>query len=1228
MALQDLRNLTNRKPLTLVELKLDKCALTYGVGNCRAVMEGNALTYSILPGSTLGWTNLGLSGVDQRGGNGAGLLSPEGRRDFTVLYEGGVTGEHRTSQTVKPILTDNTTHTFSCYLRALGRDRAALSFVSKANALFRADFLLTGAGTVTSVSGGATATITSLPNSWYRCTISMSSGSGATTPSVRINLLDGSGAISYAPSFGSIRVFGPQLTATVGAVQYAPTRENTRVPHLSKCYNTFLTCRDPEQFDTGDVDFSTSNYLQHNGSNHGIAANTQYLVISFGFRPDINEFITTNGVIFQAISISALRTRFFILYNPNTGVLTIQGFNTAGSLVVSYSSGTSIGIGYLSVTVLINTSSVDGNISRVYVNDKLTGTFSQTANSLIDLAGCTSWQVGDSFLSGQMSHFAMWAGLRVKAGQVSARRAFVRSGGAPEQFGEDGSATTGAVPQIYLRGPADKFRLNRGSGSDFVVVNALSMPPAPFPGSGFLLGTKVAHLFSEANSDLPAGLHAFPCIDPGNVTLAPTVLAPDKGLGQRASLTVKLRDFPYHDIGIDPYLDERGFDQEAQGTFFGRLLARQRISIINRPVTVLVGYNDGTFDEANFERRQYEVDRIDGPDAKGDISLVAKDPLKRIIERKAQAPFPSKGSLASDITSVSTSASLLPAGIGNSDYPTSGHVRIGQEVCSFTRSADTLTLVRARYNTVAEAHEAGDLVQLCLEYVGQRPGDLVYDLITTYGGVPPRYIDKNEWDAEVDSFIIRLYSALITQPTPVDTLVKELTEQTPTYIWWDERFARIRYRAMKAPSVTPVLIDEATGQVADSLKGKEEQELRVSQVWVFFGIFNPTKTLTDPTNFSNLYVNGDLESESDPAYGTPSIKKIFSRWIESLNKPAAEDITKNLLARYSRSPRTAELTVDAKDAGLWTGDLFTLTSRVFQTETGLPEQIVMQVMEARDKVNGHSVTYKGQEYKAAVVDNVRRIIIASDYVLDPITGVPGINIRTAHDRLYGPPEGPVEVEVIVESGVILGSASPFTPALTRGVFPTGSTIKVFNYGRIQGAGGKGGQGGRADAGGNYIGDAGDPGEKGGDAIDSSAGPITLQVVGEIFAGGGGGGGGGSGNDGGDAHTGSGGGGGQGFTEKVGSSRIGGRGGPSGGYGDDGIGIAGADATSNLPGAGGTRTSDGQSAAGGNGGAAGVAGASGQSSSAAGGVGGAAGRAIVGVTNVTFVGSGTIIGAQI
>ena len=181
--------------------------------------------------------------------------------------------------------------------------------------------------------------------------------------------------------------------------------------------------------------------------------------------------------------------------------------------------------------------------------------------------------------------------------------------------------------------------------------------------------------------------------------------------------------------------------------------------------------------DLNFEKRTYFLDGFDGIDASGIVKITAKDILKLAGDDRSVCPKPSVGKINADINNSATTATLTPTGVGALDYPASGYIRIGSEVCSFTRSGDVLTIVRGLKGTAATEHKSGDTVQLCQEYAGQTVQNIVYDLLVNFCGIDGGYLDLINWNAEQAAYLTRLYSALITAPTGVSKLLTELCEQ-------------------------------------------------------------------------------------------------------------------------------------------------------------------------------------------------------------------------------------------------------------------------------------------------------------------------------------------------------------------------------------------------------------------------------------------------------------------
>ena len=586
----------------------------------------------------------------------------------------------------------------------------------------------------------------------------------------------------------------------------------------------------------------------------------------------------------------------------------------------------------------------------------------------------------------------------------------------------------------------------------------------------------VTYRFCEARSDLPVGLNSIPCLK--SVTTAPTKLDIGGGLGQRSSASLSLQDFTHHDRGYDPYIADRV--APAQGTFWGRFRARNPY-YYGRVCRIKTGYlTDAGVDEANLVTRTYVIESFAGPDLGGKVQITVKGLLKLADDERAQAPAPSSGVLASAIDADDTAATLSPAGIGDDEYPASGFVRMGREVCAFTRTADALTLTRQQWNTEASEHDENETVQLCLEYDSQRLDDICSDLLITYAGVPSGYIPTADWADEVDTYLPRSYSARITEPTGVKQLLTELVQQAPFYLWDDERDAQIKMRAIRGPDADSPILSDDQHFIAGSISITDKQDQWVSQVWVYIGQIDPTESLDKTGNYRQLVITADPASEAPETYNSKSVRKLYSRWLTS--KSAAQDLGNQLIDRFGETPRQLQFTLDAKDYTWWTGDVFRLQTRLAQAVDGSDAVLTAQIIEAAEAKVAHQFKYTALAFRYSTPSGVARVITISADTYD-------FDLLAAYTALYGAPTTPVTLSCVIEIDVSVGQDAATAAFIVSG-FPMGSTLSLENNGRIQG---RGGDGSPTNVGGD-----------GGTALLVEQ-AIAVDNPGEIWGGGGGGG---------------------------------------------------------------------------------------------------------------------------
>ena len=392
--------------------------------------------------------------------------------------------------------------------------------------------------------------------------------------------------------------------------------------------------------------------------------------------------------------------------------------------------------------------------------------------------------------------------------------------------------------------------------------------------------------FALPTDYLPPEIDCIPNIT--NVSFTPMLVSLGKDLGQRAKISVTFFDHR-HIFDGEPY---------SQGTFWGKWRGRYGTKLRGCPLRIIRGAVGQAL--AGMDIRHYVVDASAGPDPNnGTFVIEAKDILKFADSDRAQAPVLSNGSLAGSITISATSATLSPAGIGNAEYPASGHLSLGgKEIVSFTRAADALTIVRGQLGSVASAHAAGDRAQIVLRYTGNDPANIIHDLLTNYAGVDASYINLAEWQAETAANLGVIYARTIAEPVSVNKLVAEMIEQGVLALWWDDRALKVRLAVLREIATDTAAFTEAN-IIAGSMQVSEQPGTRISQIWTYYGTRDPTNLGAQEDNFRAALADVDLVKELE--YGSSEIVKINGTWIET--EAAAERLNAIQLSRFKDPPR-------------------------------------------------------------------------------------------------------------------------------------------------------------------------------------------------------------------------------------------------------------------------------------------------------------------------------------
>lgn len=585
-------------------------------------------------------------------------------------------------------------------------------------------------------------------------------------------------------------------------------------------------------------------------------------------------------------------------------------------------------------------------------------------------------------------------------------------------------------------------------------------------------------------------------ITPGQINIG----AMDRNVspfGRRNVADLTFEDHPSLDIGQDPYFEERisgeaqgdgiGYNPEERGTYWPKWLARNPFHS---------GYEATLYRGAvgqpveDMQRFNYVIDQISGPDDNGGVSMTLKDLFSRVTERKAKLPKASRGELANDLPEGETGSFnvKVPGGTDiNEEYPASGafRVTIGSEVIRVTRSGTTFSIQqRADIGTRLDSHDADDTVQLVYSQEGESSGQITRNLLVEGTIVRDEQIPLDDWLEQSGSF---RYTAHIVKPTPVEDLIGELSEQAGFTVYPEISTGMIRLRALEPQVGASATLTEIRDVLDDGVDKRRRQDTRVSQVWVYFGLIDPTEDLDDNTNFRTRLIRGDLASESDEQYGNPAIREVYSRWIPQFGRGEAQNVGDRILSLYRDPPLSASFNLAVTRTLPFTlAERFNITLDREQGFTGLAQKLSMvpiQIMRSQDRL-----MIAAQELRFFTPpDEARNLFIDND--------TQNFNLRDAHDGQFGPAVSGDEINCFINA--VVGSEGATTISFDTGDWPAGVTINLILSadGVLAGRGGDAGPRNLSD-------DRGFPGHL---ALRVRV-PVNVDNGGVIGGGGGGGGG--------------------------------------------------------------------------------------------------------------------------
>lgn len=440
---------------------------------------------------------------------------------------------------------------------------------------------------------------------------------------------------------------------------------------------------------------------------------------------------------------------------------------------------------------------------------------------------------------------------------------------------------------------------------------------------------------------------------------------PEDGLGKRASITATLIDAPHDDIAFDPYLSTRTTPAMQRGTFWPRFRARWPY-YNGRHVKWYRGFVHEPFSLANCVEMNYIGTELKGW-GRGQIQLVAKDPLVMADDDASQYPPRSTGLLSAALLAASTPTQIDIVTDRATEYdiqswePSYSAVRIGDEVIKYTTVATITGGVRLsgltfggfdQYESERQDHDAGDEVQKCAHFQNMRPIDVFQVLLEDGAGIPAAYIPYAEWLSEATTWIAGYrITRLVCEPEGVKASLKELIPQTSTWaLWWDEQSSEIKYRVVRPPDLTEVVatLNDDQNIIAGSTKCLDDTDRLLNEVYVTLGQRNPVKKIDDAGNYRAGFITIDADSQSDRQAGVRRTRTIWGRWQPTGNRAELQAIVDRMLLNRSEVPLRFELAVDRKDDDIMTGDYVDLTTFTAPDMLGESRTVRCRVLASRN----------------------------------------------------------------------------------------------------------------------------------------------------------------------------------------------------------------------------------------------------------------------------------------
>ncbi len=467
-------------------------------------------------------------------------------------------------------------------------------------------------------------------------------------------------------------------------------------------------------------------------------------------------------------------------------------------------------------------------------------------------------------------------------------------------------------------------------------------------------GTK-DYMFTSNNAPLPFKEGERPYIK--DIKHLPTEIKTSLTVAGRVNVT--LYDEPDTDVGVDPYLSTR---DSVQGSFLRKLIARNP-NYAGRPLKLYRGFYG--LGRSDFEQTFAGVIDTINIKENGTVVIEGADLLKTLskieIPPKLNIRLSAAMTSSQDVISVSDGTDLDAA---------DGYIRIGDEVIYYaTKTGNQLTgCVRGCFGTEAADHTQNDKIQKCRYYEPQSPYDILVDMLIIDAGIDPLYVNDSAYTAlkAIDVSMVD-FSALISEPTKLDTLYYEIIDLIDCKSWMGEDLKiTIAKNLPNYPGRTYQVFTDAENIIAESDSIDLNATSRKSRVSIYWDK-SLTGKLDEVSSYARLDVAVDADGESVNMYNESLEKKIMCRWLRSdyMDEDYVIRYVANLSKRILRLLKNPQpiytFAVELKDSQVKTGDFVRITTDKILDVDGTPlSRHVYQIIKREPK--GNKLILKAMQY--------------------------------------------------------------------------------------------------------------------------------------------------------------------------------------------------------------------------------------------------------------------------